>query len=624
MFCITSTFTSPVHSSRAGGSVYACKLRRKSLRKHVLTQPWPQTLRLCAAGSVGDDSASESGVEPGMPPEKAQVTSSATDPELERLRLAVERAKLEAERARLQAEKARLEAEKAKIEAEKQRLAKEKEKEKAALAAKGTAAVASGIAQPAANTDATAGAQQSGTRSPTNDAGGKQPERGSAPLNNTDPALRRAIESGMLDERSMALLSQMGSFVLGGGISDDDLKLLQEKVLTFDTFMANQITRTPIGVVIRGRLRVQNPSEAYQRLEMALANTGLNQRLRLFLMEDPRSPFLTDDELLVDSADESARLRSPPIIVVMPITSEPAGIGIWQYLLASVLGVTALFTTFGYGVGVFGLSPDFAQQIARGNIDVVSETLPVSIGAVGILVAHELGHRIAGAVRGVKQGLSFVIPSLQIGYYGCVTPLKSFPRNRSSLFDVAVAGPVAGLVSSVVALLAGLVLTVQQGSTPLDWFPQIPSALFDASLFIGTLGKAILPQSALSQPTIAVHPLFVVGYTGLLSQALQLLPIGRTDGGRMVQAAFGRRIAGRVSGITLLLQALASVLGNSPLLLFYGLVVIFLQREQELPCLDEVSEPDNARRVTTFVLLLITMLILLPFPSQFGDITGQF
>jgi membrane-associated protease RseP (regulator of RpoE activity) len=449
-------------------------------------------------------------------------------------------------------------------------------------------------------------------------------ERSNSNLGNLDPALRKAMEGGTIDEKSMMLLSQMGPFGLGGGISDEDMKTLQQRVLTFDTYMVTQMTRTPIGVVIRGRLRTQSAAEAYERLEKALAETGLDKRIRLFLMEDPRSPFLFEGDTFADSADGLEQTRSPPIIVAMPIMSEPPSASLWQFLLAGALGVTALFTTFGYGVGVFGLSPDFVQQITRGNVDVITETLPVSIGALAILVAHELGHRVMGTLRDVKQGLSYVIPSLQIGYYGCVTPLKSFPRNRSALFDVAIAGPVVGLAASLFALVAGLILTAQQGSTPLDWFPQIPSGLFDASLLIGAIGKAVLPQSALMQPTVAVHPLCVVGYTGLLSQALQLLPIGRTDGGRMVQAAFGRRTAGRVSGVTLLLQGLSSILGNSPLLLFYGLIVIFLQREQEIPCLDEVSEPNNRRAATAVFLIFLTILVLLPFPSQVGDITGQF
>ncbi|KAF6004697.1 Peptidase M50 [Cyanidiococcus yangmingshanensis] len=628
MFCITNTLACWRPCAKPKRSAHVSALWRKSLRRRWTTARLRgRALQLRAETNGQDNGAAETDDAQGRSEGAGKYepgASSAADPELERLRLAVERAKLEAERAKLQAERARLEAEKARIESEKRRLAKEKEREQAQLLAKSQSAAPVGALVTEESADTSKRNQSADSAVDAKNSNGPPAERNNTTPNNMDPALRRAVESGSIDEKSMMLLSQIGPFALGGGISDEDLKTLQQRVLTFDTYMMNQMTRTPIGVVIRGRLRAQSPAEAYERFEKALSETGLDARIRLFLMEDPRSPFLVEDDMAVENANGAEKTRLPPIVVAMPITSEPPKAGLWQYLLAGVLGATALFTTFGYGVGVFGLSPDFVQQITRGNVDVVTETLPVSIGAIGILVVHELGHRIMGALRNVKQGLSYVIPSLQIGYYGCVTPLRSFPRNRSALFDVAVAGPVAGLAASMLALIAGLILTAQQGSTPLDWFPQIPSGLFDASLLIGALGKAVLPQSVLSQPTIAVHPLCVVGYTGLLSQALQLLPVGRTDGGRMMQAAFGRRTAGRASGVALLLQGLSSILGNSPLLLFYGLIVIFLQREQEIPCLDEVSEPNNSRTAMTFFLLLVTVLILLPFPSQFGDITGQF
>jgi membrane-associated protease RseP (regulator of RpoE activity) len=227
-----------------------------------------------------------------------------------------------------------------------------------------------------------------------------------------------------------------------------------------------------------------------------------------------------------------------------------------------------------------------------------------------------VSHRIAALYHDIKLGLPVFLPSLQVGTYGTITPLQSYPRNRTGLFDVAASGPIAGAAISIVTLIAGLLLT-STGEVA-DWFPQIPSALFNGSILVGALGNLILPAAMRDQATLAVHPLLVVGYTGLLVNALNLIPIGRLDGGRIVQALFGRTIAGRVSGLTFVIQGLATIVGNSSLLLYWSLICVFLQREGEYPCQDEVTEPNNVRFVTGLGLLVLMILVLTPIPDQVG------
>ncbi|KAK4535094.1 hypothetical protein CDCA_CDCA03G1119 [Cyanidium caldarium] len=557
----------------------------------------------------------------------------------EELALQAERARLEAERAALDAERAKLEAERARIESEKFRLSRQKLHPREG---EGTRSPT-----PTSNAPTAEAADTTSDKTPATPASSGNAR---SEVERARQTLREMLESGTLDEASLMLLSRMGPLVLGGGISDADLKALQEQVFGERTFRVSRFARTPVGIVFRGELRMASPADAYSELARALTTAGLDERVRLFMVEDPAATATTandrtgDEDRLslwnvgkipdsklyepkkpdAEAGSDSVWPGPPPIVVAMPTASQPAPPGFAQYAAAFLIGGLALFTTFGYGVGVFGMSPDFMKQIAGGNLDIVTETYPVSFGALFVTVAHELAHRVAAAAHNVRLGLSYAVPSLQIGTYGCITPLKSFPRDRNALFDVAVSGPLIGVGVSLAALVAGLALTAQQGGATLDWFPQVPSSLFNSSLLIGSLGKWLLPASALAQQTIAVHPLCVVGYTGLLSQALQLLPVGRSDGGRMMQAIYGRRIAGRVTGITLILQGLSSIFGNSPLLLFYGLVLIFLQREAEIPCSEEVTEPDNVRTVVSLVLLATTLLILAPFPAQLGDVTGQF
>ena len=69
--------------------------------------------------------------------------------------------------------------------------------------------------------------------------------------------------------------------------------------------------------------------------------------------------------------------------------------------------------------------------------------LPIALGVGGLQLIHEVAHVLAALRSNVKIGFPVAVPSLQLGLYGCVTRLFSFPPSRSALFDVAAAGPIA-------------------------------------------------------------------------------------------------------------------------------------------------------------------------------------
>ncbi|MEO1743017.1 MAG: site-2 protease family protein, partial [Cyanobacteria bacterium J06629_9] len=116
---------------------------------------------------------------------------------------------------------------------------------------------------------------------------------------------------------------------------------------------------------------------------------------------------------------------------------------------------------------------------------------------------------------------------------------------------------------------------------------------------------------------IDVHPLTIIGWLGLVITALNLMPAGQLDGGRIVQSIYGRRIAGRATVVTLILLALVA-LGN-PLALYWAFVILFLQRGLERPCTDDLSEPDDARAALGLLVLFLMLAVLLPLtPSLAG------
>jgi Zn-dependent protease len=390
-------------------------------------------------------------------------------------------------------------------------------------------------------------------------------------------------------------------------LTEEDITTLKDRVCSMNTFYVTHVERSPFDerVVFRGNLRVDS-TVALNELEANAKREGLQDRVRLFLLMDPKEP----------SSDEGEK----PVIVALPAAALPNQTTVPATILSAVAALLTLVTALSYGIGIFGLNPTFLDKLATSTLELQQAlyTLPISVGALSIVLAHEIAHRIAALRHNIKLGLPVFLPSLQVGTYGTITPLQSYPRNRTSLFDVAASGPIAGVTVSLITLIAGLLLT--SSGEVADWFPQVPSALFNGSLLIGALGNLILPAGIREQATLAVHPLLVVGYTGLLVNALNLIPIGRLDGGRIVQALFGRTTAGRISGLTFVVQGIATIAGNSSLLLFWSLVCIFLQREGEYPCQDEITEPNNVRFATGLGLLLLMILVLTPIPDQVGKL----
>jgi membrane-associated protease RseP (regulator of RpoE activity) len=161
----------------------------------------------------------------------------------------------------------------------------------------------------------------------------------------------------------------------------------------------------------------------------------------------------------------------------------------------------------------------------------------------------------------------------------------------------------------------GLLLTGLGLSHPGSGLP-IPTQFFEGSVLVGTLAKAVL-RSALAEPIVNVHPLVVVGWIGLIYAAINLMPAGCLDGGRMVQAIYGRKTAQTTTIATLILLAIVSLVNS--LALYWAILILFLQRTLERPSLNELTEPDDTRAGLALVALFLMITVLLPLtPSLAG------
>jgi membrane-associated protease RseP (regulator of RpoE activity) len=156
---------------------------------------------------------------------------------------------------------------------------------------------------------------------------------------------------------------------------------------------------------------------------------------------------------------------------------------------------------------------------------------------MGILLCHELGHYVVGRRRGVDVSLPYFIPVPPFGTFGtlgAVIRMKQPISERSALFDVGAAGPVAGLVIAIPLLVVGLFLS-DLGPTKPDDMIEGNSILY-ALLKYAVFGRW-LPSGGID---VQLHPMAFAGWVGLLITMINLIPIGQLDGGHIARAALGQ------------------------------------------------------------------------------------
>jgi Peptidase family M50 len=358
-----------------------------------------------------------------------------------------------------------------------------------------------------------------------------------------------------------------------------DLQALKN-IFGIDTFFATQTIPYQDGAIFKGNLRGE-PEVVWERLNHSL-ESALGDQYRLFLVQNP---------------------NEKPVAIVLPSRNDPKPSTVAQKLLAVGLLVGTLSTccaTAGY----------LLQFDLFEHFDRLPETLPIGFGLFSVLVAHEIGHQVMATRHNVKWSWPFFLPALQLGSFGALNRFESLFPNRKVLFDVAFAGPAVGGVYSLVLLIIGLVL-----SSPNSLF-KIPSLFFQGSILVGTLARVVLGD-ALHQDTVSVSPLMVIGWIGLVITALNLMPAGQLDGGRAMQAIYGRRIAGRTTVVTLIFLGIASLVNT--LALYWAAIILILQRDLERPSQNELSEPDDARAGLLLLALFLMITVLIPLtPSLAG------
>jgi membrane-associated protease RseP (regulator of RpoE activity) len=220
-----------------------------------------------------------------------------------------------------------------------------------------------------------------------------------------------------------------------------------------------------------------------------------------------------------------------------------------------VFFLTTVFTTLFVGAQWYYIPITGIEEIPR-----ILEAWPFTVAILGVLAVHEFGHYVMIRYHDVDASLPYFIPfpSL-IGTMGAVIRMRGRIPNRKALFDIGVAGPLAGLVATTVVTVVGLHLdpiTVPQ------WAADSSGGYirFNDPLLLGILGELTGQPTSYEDPRLAANPVIFGGWVGMFVTFLNLLPVGQFDGGHIVRAMVGPRQESVAAAVPAALFGLAGYL----------------------------------------------------------------
>lgn len=361
----------------------------------------------------------------------------------------------------------------------------------------------------------------------------------------------------------------------------------------------------------RGKLLDPDTGNAYDHLSADLKSHGLTP---LFRLEDNRHVILL--------------IPTP----ARPRVSNPW----WNFLLFIATLLSVLFTgaTLATDANTSTLTIHSIQDL----LNLAIRGLPFAVSLLVILGAHEFGHYLAGRWHKVRVTLPYFIPfpiSL-LGTLGAFINIKEPPKNRRVLFDISIAGPIAGLVFAIPILIYGLT------QSHLDVIPSIfqPGMTFtiEGNSILYLLAKRVVFGQWLPSPVdmgnispflywvkyfftghplplggidVMISPIVLAGWAGLLVTCLNLIPAGQLDGGHILSTIITPQRMRRLLPVIVIFLGVMGIVWSGWWL--WAFLLLMLGRIQA-ETLDEITPLDKRRRIMGLVIFIIFLLVFSPVP----------
>ncbi|XP_025014489.2 probable zinc metalloprotease EGY2, chloroplastic isoform X1 [Ricinus communis] len=351
------------------------------------------------------------------------------------------------------------------------------------------------------------------------------------------------------------------------------IDILKDQVFGFDTFFVTSQEPYEGGVLFKGNLRGK-AAKSYEKLTNRMQNK-FGDEYRLFLLVNPE-----DDR---------------PVAVVVPRkTLQPETTAVPEWFAAGAFGLVTIFTLLLRNV------PALQSNLLStfDNLELLKDGLSGALITALILGVHEVGHILVAKSSDVKLGVPYFVPSWQIGSFGAITRIVNIVPKREDLLKVAAAGPLAGFALGFVLFLVGFVLPPSDGIGLV-----VDASVFHESFLAGGIAKLLLGDALKEGTPISVNPLVIWAWAGMLINAINSIPAGELDGGRILFAIWGRKASARFTAVSIGLLGISALFND---VAFYWVVLIaFLQRGPIAPLSEEITDPEEK-----------------PGPNQWGDPVG--
>ena len=279
-----------------------------------------------------------------------------------------------------------------------------------------------------------------------------------------------------------------------------------------------------------------------------------------------------------------------------------------------MLFVLTLGTTTLAGLLLVG---DLSLSELRSQPVTLVKGLGYSLAVMMILAVREIAHYAMARRHHIPASPPYFIPvPYFLGTVGAFVRIKAPAPHRRALFDLGLAGPLAGFLVTLPVVLWGLahsqVVDLTEESSLFNFQSLDPRG----SILLALLSKLALGNTLQMDQGLALHSVAIAGCLGLVLTALNLMPVGQLDGGHIVHAMYGRWGGAAIGNIARVLVAAMAFIQAEYLL--WALLLIFMPSRDD-PALDDVSELDGLRDAFGLIAMALLVLLVLPMPLAISE-----
>ena len=286
-----------------------------------------------------------------------------------------------------------------------------------------------------------------------------------------------------------------------------------------------------------------------------------------------------------------------------------------RYWLHILLVLLTLFSTSVVGAGMAAAFADgrpvnfddtYGYLLAWQQPLYLLQGLPFSLTLIGVLMTHEMGHYLTARHYHVDATLPFFLPvPTLIGTFGAFIRIRSAIVSKRILFDIGIAGPLAGFAALVLPLIVGVSL-----SKVVPGIAHAGDVEFGTPLILRLIEMAQFPGVPSSD--IYLHPMARGAWVGVMATALNLLPIGQLDGGHILYAFLGERM----KYFSWFLVAVFVPMGYFFAYSWWFWAAILMLFGMKHPALVDHAPVGSARTKLAYVALAVLVLSFTPSPVR--------